>query len=48
VKIFISSDMEGTTGVVDWNQCLVDEPGYDYYRTLLQAEVNAAIEGASG
>ena len=46
MKVFISSDMEGTTGVVDWNQCLVGEPGYDYYRGLLQAEINAAIEGA--
>jgi D-amino peptidase len=46
MKVFISSDMEGTAGVVDWSQCLLGEPEYDYYRTLLQAEVNAAIEGA--
>ena len=46
VKVFISSDMEGTAGVVDWGQCLLGQPEYDYYRTLLQNEVNAAIEGA--
>jgi D-amino peptidase len=46
MKVFISSDMEGTAGVVDWSQCLLGEPEYEYYRTLLQAEVNAAIEGA--
>jgi D-amino peptidase len=46
VKIFISSDMEGTAGVVDWGQCLLGEPEYDHYRGLLLAEVNAAIEGA--
>jgi D-amino peptidase len=46
VKVFISSDMEGTAGVVDWGQCLLGEPEYEYYRTLLQNEVNAAIEGA--
>jgi D-amino peptidase len=46
VKVFISSDMEGTAGVVDWSQCLAGQPDYDYYRGLLQAEVNAAIEGA--
>jgi len=46
VKLFISSDMEGTAGVVDWSQCLLGEPEYEYYRTLLQGEVNAAIEGA--
>lgn len=46
VKIFISSDMEGTAGVVDWDQCRPSGAQYDYYRHLLQGEVNAAIEGA--
>jgi D-amino peptidase len=46
VRIFISSDMEGTAGVVDWSQCRHGQPEYAYYRTLLQEEVNAAIEGA--
>lgn len=46
MKVFISSDMEGTAGVVDWSQCLLGEPEYEYYRMLLQGEVNAAIEGA--
>ena len=46
MKIYVSSDMEGTAGVVDWSQCLAPEPEYEYYRGLLQAEVNAAIEGA--
>jgi D-amino peptidase len=51
VKIFISSDLEGTAGVVDWTQCLPGQAGgtgdYAYYCGLLQAEVNAAIEGAA-
>lgn len=46
MKIFISSDMEGTAGVVDWDQCRPGQQDYEYYRDLLQAEVNAAIEGA--
>jgi D-amino peptidase len=46
VKVYISSDMEGTAGVVDWGQCRPGQPEYEYYRTLLQNEVNAAIEGA--
>jgi len=46
VKIFISSDMEGTAGVVDWSQCIAGGSDYAYYRGLLQGEVNAAIEGA--
>ena len=47
MKIYISSDMEGTAGVVDWDQCRPGQHDYEYYRDLLQAEVNAAIEGAS-
>ncbi|SEG76874.1 D-amino peptidase [Actinacidiphila yanglinensis] len=47
MKIFLSSDMEGTAGVVDWSQCRHGQPEYAYYRTLLQDEVNAAIEGAA-
>ena len=46
MKVFISSDMEGTTGVVDWGQAIGPNPEYAYYRGLLQAEVNAAIDGA--
>src|SRR3954449_1340859 len=38
--------MEGTAGVVDWEQCRGPGAEYDYYCGLLQAEVNAAIEGA--
>jgi D-amino peptidase len=46
VKIFISSDMEGTAGVVDWEQCMSGGPQYPYYTDLLTREINAAIEGA--
>ena len=46
MKVFLSSDMEGTAGVVDWAQCIGPSAEYEYYRGLLQAEVNAAIEGA--
>ena len=46
MKIFISSDMEGTAGVVDWDQVLAGGHLYDYYAGLLTNEINAAIEGA--
>lgn len=46
MKIFISTDMEGTAGVVDWSQCIPGNPEYGYYRELLQNEVNASIKGA--
>ncbi|MEU7880192.1 M55 family metallopeptidase [Microbispora bryophytorum] len=46
MKIFISSDMEGTAGVVDWDQCVIGGSQYPYYTELLTGEINAAIEGA--
>ena len=46
MKIFISSDMEGTAGVVDWEQVRPGGAQYDYYVGLLTEEINAAIEGA--
>lgn len=46
MKIFISSDMEGTAGVVDWDQCHAAGEQYEYYCGLLTGEINAAIEGA--
>jgi len=46
MKVFLSSDMEGTAGVVDWEQCVGDGPQAAAGRVLLLAEVNAAIEGA--
>jgi D-amino peptidase len=46
MKVFLSTDMEGTAGVVDWEQCSGDGPQAEAGRRLLLAEVNAAIEGA--
>jgi D-amino peptidase len=46
VKVFISCDMEGVAGVVDWAQCRGPGPEYEIGRHLLLEEVNAAIEGA--
>ena len=47
MRIFISSDMEGTAGVVDWEQVYDRGPRYEYFCDLLVGEVNAAIDGAS-
>jgi len=46
MKVFLSSDMKGTAGVVDWEQCVGDGPEAAAGRKLLLAEVNAAIGGA--
>jgi D-amino peptidase len=46
VKIFISFDMEGVAGIVDWSQCRAPGQPYEEGRRLLLGEVNAAIDGA--
>lgn len=47
MKLFISADIEGVAGVVDWDQCRPEGgPAWQEGRELLTAEVNAAIEGA--
>jgi D-amino peptidase len=46
MRVFISSDIEGTAGIVHWEQVL-GGPEYEGGRALLENEVNAAIDGAS-
>ena len=46
MKVFISSDMEGTAGVVDWDHVQEHGARYGYFCDLLTAEINAAIDGA--
>jgi D-amino peptidase len=46
MKVFISFDMEGVAGIVDWSQCRGPGPAYEEGRRLLLGEVNAAIDGA--
>ena len=46
MKIFISFDMEGVAGIVDWSQCRAPGQPYEEGRALLLGEVNAAIDGA--
>jgi D-amino peptidase len=47
VKIWISFDMEGVAGIVDWDQCRpAGGARYAVGCELMLAEVNAAIEGA--
>ena len=46
MKVYLSTDMEGTAGIADWAQCIGDGPEAVAGRALLLAEVNAAIDGA--
>lgn len=47
MRIFISCDMEGISGVAIGRQCNPSDPEYQRYRKLMTRDVNAAIEGAA-
>jgi len=42
VKIYLSTDFEGTSGIVAWEQAIEGHPDYAHGRALLTTEVNAA------
>jgi D-amino peptidase len=46
MKVYISCDMEGVAGIVDWQQ-VIPGPEFELGRRLLLEEVNAAIDGAA-
>jgi len=46
LKVFISVDMEGITGVVNADDVSRDGKDYDYFRQTMTREANAAVEGA--
>ncbi len=46
LKVFISVDMEGITGVVNWEETSREGKDYDYFRRIMTQEANAAVEGA--
>ena len=46
LKVFISVDMEGITGVVNVDDARRGGKDYDYFRQTMTREANAAIEGA--
>ncbi len=46
MRVFLSVDMEGVAGIVDWAQCVRGGEDYQLGRELLLGEVNAAITGA--
>ena len=46
MKILIATDMEGISGVVDWDQVDRTKPEYGRFARIMTAEVNAAVRGA--
>lgn len=45
-KIFISADIEGTCGIVNWNETEKNHPDYAVFADRMTREVAAACEGA--
>lgn len=45
MKILISADMEGISGVVHWDDVTPGTPGWERCRTLMAEDVNAAVQG---
>ena len=46
LKVFISVDMEGISGVIDRTDVRPGDGDYQYFRMVMTKETNAAIEGA--
>jgi len=46
LKVFISVDMEGVSGVIHWEEVSRSGDDYKLFRRLMTEETNAAIEGA--
>jgi D-amino peptidase len=46
LKVFISVDMEGISGVIHWEDVSRSGKDYSLFRKLMTQETNAAIEGA--
>lgn len=46
MKLFLSTDFEGTSGIVAWEQIIEGNVEYEQGRQLLTNEVNAVITGA--
>jgi D-amino peptidase len=47
MKLFISADIEGTTGIVNWDEANLEKPFNKYFCEQMTREVNAVCEGAN-
>lgn len=46
MKVYISVDIEGVTGITHWHEAEIGQPGYETFRDQMTAEAAAAAEGA--
>ena len=44
MKIFISADIEGVTGVTHWDETEKDKEDYKYFANQMSLEVNSACK----
>lgn len=46
IRVLISADMEGSSGITSWDDVMPGRPDYERGRRLMTGDVNAAIRGA--
>ena len=46
MRVLISADAEGVTGITNTNELLFGRPHYEFMRTMMTDDVNAAVDGA--
>jgi D-amino peptidase len=46
MRVLISADAEGVTGITSTNELLFGRPHYEFMRSMMTDDVNAAVEGA--
>lgn len=46
MRLFISSDIEGTCGITDWNETKKSQPDYEYFSKQMSLEVAAVCQAA--
>jgi D-amino peptidase len=46
MRVLISADAEGVTGITNTNELMFGRVHYEFMRTMMTDDVNAAIEGA--
>jgi D-amino peptidase len=46
MRVLISADAEGVTGITHTNELMFGRPHYEFMRTMMTDDVNAAVDGA--
>jgi D-amino peptidase len=48
MRVFISVDAEGCSGIFKFSQVIAGSPDYDFCRRMMEGDANAAVRGAFG